>query len=156
METHIPWIWSEQHKKFYKDSIYGLRIWVELSQPEDCGVAPWPNSTWAFSGAYCRWYHYERASDGTILETLWQNPGPPKETEANMNSMTCSEWRLSPQYNSYYKLMYGADGIILKTIWEPTSTKEAEMLINSARKAVHFAYRHDDYATTTSHYIPIQ
>ncbi|KAI4958226.1 hypothetical protein J4E86_003824 [Alternaria arbusti] len=56
----------------------------------------------------------------------------------------------------YYKLMYGNnEDIVLKTIWEPSSTKEAEMLINSARNAVHFAYRHNGYAIR-SYYIPIQ
>ena len=155
MATRIPWTWSEPHKRFYKYDASGNLLWIESSEIEDRGIICPYGPAWTFSASYQRYYRYEYGDDFTILETLWSFPGPPKETDADMRTSRCSEWFFSAHYYSYYRLMYGDDDIVLKTIWEPTSTKEAERLINSARKAVHFAYRQTSYGTI-SYYIPTQ
>jgi hypothetical protein len=155
METHIPWKWYESERQFYKYAAAGNLVWAETGKAEDRGVEGPLGSGWVLSCYYDRYYKYEHGDDFTILETLWRYPGPPREAEADLRSGSWSEWLWSAHYNSYYKLMYGAEDIVLKTIWEPTSTKEAEMLINSARKSVHFAYRQDGYVIKSYH-IPIQ
>jgi hypothetical protein len=155
MATYMPWTWHEPQKQFYKYDGSGNLIWTELNQAGESGVNP-SGQGWVHSPAYRRSYTYEYGIDNTILETLWSYPGPPEDTETDMRKWPdCSEWKWSDGYNSYYRLMYGEEHIVLKTIWEPSSTKEAEMLINSVWRAVHFAYRDMNYATI-SHYIPIQ
>lgn len=153
METHVPWKWYEPHKRFYKYDASGNIVWLEPSQTKDSGdEGPWPD--WEYSYSYSRYYRYEYGDDNTILQTLWSRPGPPEEAQADIRSGRCSEWIWSPHYNSYHKLMYGKEDIVLNTIWEPTSIKDAEMLINSAKRAVHFAYRGNGYLTTSYHIPP--
>ena len=158
MENHIPWRWSEWAQRFCKQDASGNVVYSESDPAKDRGVEnPW-GPGWISSASYGRSYKHEYGDDRTILETLWGSPGPPEEAEgqADVGLGRWSEWMWSRHYNSYYKLMYGNnEDIVLKTIWEPSSTKEAEMLINSARNAVHFAYRHNGYAIR-SYYIPIQ
>jgi hypothetical protein len=155
METHIPWKWYEPQRRFYKYAAAGDLVWVETGKADDRGVEHPRGPDWIPAHSYGCYYKYEYGDDRTILETLWSYPGPPRGAEADLRSGRWSEWLWSAHYNSYYKLMYGAEDIVLKTTWEPTSTKEAEMLINSARKSVHFVYRQDGYVIKSYH-IPIQ
>jgi len=152
----IPWTWSDSNRRFYKYDASRELVWSKFRKAEDRGIMHPFGEGWTFSAYYNRWYKYEYGIDGTVLETLWGYPGPPLDADADMRTWThCSEWTRSDHYNSNYRLIWGMNkDVVLKTIWEVPSTREAEMLINSARKAVHFASHLTGYATT-SHYIPV-
>lgn len=152
----IPWAWSDSDRRFHKYDASGELVRTNFRKAEDRGSKYPSGEGWTHSTSYGRFYKYEYGSDGTILETLWGYPGPPLDADADMRAWPrCSEWTRSNFYNSNYRLVWGLkEDVVLKTIWEVASAKEAEMLINSARKAVHFASRTTGY-TTTSHYIPV-
>jgi len=137
MATYNSWTWSEPHRRYYYLDAAGNVFWDETKQAEDRKVTP-STPGWAFSASYGRYYKYERAHDGTVIETLWTDPVPPKETEATAGCVAFSEWTWSTQYNCSYKLMYGKENVILKTIWETGSPDQVKMLIQSLKRDVCF------------------
>jgi hypothetical protein len=133
MATHSPWTWSDQYQQYYMyrcdaNNPAAEIIWAGAQQAEAGKDTSHPSSysssqstsqssEWTLSAHYHRYFMYRYADDGTILETLWREPGEPEETRTGKESTRFSDWTLSKQYNRHYMLEYGSENIILRTVW---------------------------------------